>query len=224
MLIAPPAPVQTFAAAPAAAAAAPAPTVDHDPFYVSAPIIRPAPPAPRSYTGLIVGAIVAIVVVVGAVSFMHSRNHPKPKPEVLAPRPATGSIPGSLAAITRQQAESTRHFALQAVEQLVSENGNTDQITLRALGQMQPGFQWIDGIQPSTTYNMVSLGNSQGVVTVAVSTPSKEVCAFGKWSADAGPTYVTMANMPQCRAVDAPASGWTTEPGGSTSDLPDDTH
>jgi hypothetical protein len=218
--------VQTFAASPAGAApavAAPPPAVDHDPFYVSAPIIRAAPPAPRSYAPLIIGAVVAIAVVVGAVSFIHSSHHTTPKPEVLAPRPATASIPGSLAAVTRQQAESTRHFALQAVEQAAAD-GNIDQVTLRGLGQLQPGFQWIDGTQPSTTYNMVSVQVSQGLVTVAVSTPSKEVCAFGKWSPAAGPLYVTMANMPQCRALDAPADGWTTEPGGSTSDLPDDTH
>jgi hypothetical protein len=222
MLIAPPAPVQTFAAAPAAAT--PAPVVDHDPFYVSAPIIRAAPPAPRSHTGLIIGIVVAIAVVVGAVSFIHSLHHTKPAPAVLAPRPATAAIPGSLAAVTRQQAESTRHFALQAAEELIQENGSTDQITLRSLGQMQPGYQWIDGSQPSTTYSMVSTDVSQDVVTVAVSTPSKEVCAFGRFSAAAGPSYVDMANMPQCRAVDAPAAGWGTDPGGSTSDLPDDSH
>jgi hypothetical protein len=226
MLIAPPAPVQTFAAvpAPAAAAAAAAPTVDHEAFYVSAPIIRAAPPAHRSHTGLIVGIVVAIAIVVGAVSFIHSLHHTKPAPEVLAPRPATAAIPGSLAAVTRQQAESTRHFALQAAEQLIQENGSTDQITLRSLGQMQPGYQWIAGDQPSTTYNMVSTDVSQGVVTVAVSTPSKEVCAFGRFSTDAGPSYVDMANMPQCRALDAPAQGWGSDPGGSPSDLPDDSH
>src|SRR5262249_43042126 len=160
----------------------------------------------------IIGGVILVLAVIAGASFWHSHNKPAPKPEVLAPRPPAAGIPGSLADVTRQQAESTRHDALQTVEQ-VAADGSVDQVTMHTLGQMQPGFQWQDGDQASTTYTMVSIDIEQNVVTVAVSTPSKQVCAFGRWSAGTGPTYVTMANLRQCRAIDAPADGWTTEPG-----------
>ena len=62
----------------------------------------------------------------------------------------------------RIQAESTRKFAMQAVEQLAGEEGR--ELTTTALAQMQPGYQWIAGDQASTTSTMISFDDSQGVV------------------------------------------------------------
>jgi hypothetical protein len=216
LVIAPPVAVQTFTTAPATVVETPPAAEPIDDFYVSAPIIRAAPAPPRSYTGIIIAAAVLVGTVVAGLTFFHHTQAKKPPPSVLPAKPPIQGIPASLGDVTRMQAESTRHYAIQMVEQ------DGGQFTLSDLAQQQPGYQWITGDQPSTTNIMVSVDDQQGVVTVAVSTPSKEVCAFGRWTAQDGATYVTMKDEPQCAAVDAPSDGWTTQPGGSASDLPDE--
>jgi hypothetical protein len=220
LAIAPPVAVQTFDNTPATAVEAPGATrtaaAPIDDFYVSAPIIRAAPRPPRSYKGIIIGAAVVVGCAVAALTVFHHAQATKPPPSLLPAKAPIQGIPASLGDVTRMQAESTRHYAIQMVEQ------DGGQFTLNDLAQQQPGYQWVTGDQPSTTNIMVSVDNTGGVVTVAVSTPSKLVCAFGRWSAQQGATYVTMKNEPQCAAVDAPSDGWTTQPGGSASDLPDE--
>jgi hypothetical protein len=191
-------------------------------YYASvAPVVvRPPAPARRSRQGIVIIAVLAAAIVFGGYQLVRPHAHAKPAPEVLPPRAASAGIPSSLHDAVRIQAESTRKFAIQAVEQLASEEGR--ELTTTALAQMQPGYQWIAGVQPSTTSTMISFDDTQGVVTVAVSTSSREVCAFGRYTIGGGPSYVTMANLPQCRAIDAPAEGWSAEAGGAASDLPDE--
>jgi hypothetical protein len=191
-------------------------------YYASvAPVVvRPPAPARRSRQGPVIIAVLVAAIAFGGYQLLRPHAHAKAAPEVLAPRPASAGMPSSLHDAVRVQAESTRKFAIQAVEQLASEEGR--ELTATALAQMQPGYQWIAGNQPSTTSTMISFADTQGVVTVAVSTASREVCAFGRFTTIDGPSYVTMANLPQCRAVDAPVDGWSTEAGGAASDLPDE--
>ena len=66
------------------------------------------------------------------------------------------------------------------------------------------------------------MAQNGSTVTIAVDASSHDVCAFGQWSPNATPLYVTMAHVPTCAAVDAPGAGWSTESGGAGSDLPDD--
>jgi hypothetical protein len=197
----------------------------HDQFWVDTPLIvraplprrtaRPVMPVALMLVGTIAFAIVAVRVV-------HPGAAKQAAPTILSPRTPTADVSGGLAAATRMQAESSRRFAIQAVEQLGADEG-PDQLTLVALGQMQPGYRWITGSQASTAPSIVSFDDTAGVATVAVSTASREVCAFGRFSPDTGASYVTMAHLPQCRAIDAPTTGWSTEPGGAPSDLPDET-
>jgi len=74
---------------------------------------------------------------------------------------------------------------------------------------------------PSTPQAVSFSADSSGV-TLAVAASNHDVCAFGRWSVNAGAEYVTMAHVNPCRAVDAPVDGWTSEAGGAASDLPDE--
>jgi len=51
---------------------------------------------------------------------------------------------------------------------------------------------------------------------------SRDLVVASRYTIGGGPSYVTMANLPQCRAIDAPAEGWSAEAGGAASDLPDE--
>ncbi len=94
---------------------------------------------------------------------------------------------------------------------------------LGALASMQPDYKWIPGDQPSPDIHTVSVAPSAGVVTIAVTASNHDICAFGRWAADTTPQYVTMAHEQTCAAVDAPSTGWSSQPGGAASDLPDST-
>ena len=78
-------------------------------------------------------------------------------PVVLAPAPPTAGLPTSLAAIVRIEAESTRHTALQTVEQVGTRRHRASS------RRMQPSYQWVPGDQPSTDPHVVSVGQSDGV-------------------------------------------------------------
>jgi hypothetical protein len=79
----------------------------------------------------------------------------------------------------------------------------------------------VAGTEPSTPQAVSFSADSSGV-TLAVAASNHDVCAFGRWSVNAGAEYVTMAHVNPCRAVDAPVDGWTSEAGGAASDLPDE--
>jgi hypothetical protein len=191
-------------------------------FYISAPfVVRPPAPPRRGVTHagkLLVLAALAPLALVGYLVLRPAPSHTSP-PRVLAPASPSAGMPESLAAAVRMQAESSRHVALQAVEQVTAERGTA---AIADLAAAQPGLEWVTADQASTASKIVSIEQREGVATVAVSTPSREVCAFGRWSPGAVPEYVTIANVPQCRAVDAPVDGWTSEAGGAPSDLPDE--
>ncbi len=180
------------------------------------PTFTPAPaPAKRSKA---VPIVIVCLLVFGGVSTlfaMHASKKPLPPPKILPPSATATAIPTSLSDVTREEAESYRHTALQTVEQA----GSSDPSELQ---QMQPNFQWVAGTSPSTTQTMMSVGQDSNGITIAVTAANKQICAFGRWSPNAGPTYVDVEYQRTCAAVDAPATGWSTQPGGSNQDLPDD--
>jgi hypothetical protein len=69
---------------------------------------------------------------------------------------------------------------------------------------------------------MISITSAAGSDVVAVSGTNKTICAYGRWTPGAGSTYVTMDNVATCSAATAPATGWSTLPGGTAQDLPDE--
>jgi len=163
------------------------------------------------------GAILVFVIAAVATAwFTFGGSASKPAvPVALAPRTPTEGLPTSLSAIVRIQAESTRHTALQAVEQVGG--GDTSR-----LATMQPNYTWVSGTSPSVVPHTVSVAQNAGVVTIAVSASNHDLCAFGQWSAGGTTQYVTMEHEPSCAAADAPATGWSAQAGGAASDLPDD--
>jgi len=230
LLMAPPAPVVPVGAIVTTAA----PSVDEQFFAptVLQPIVQlPPTPAPAysnpsaiagSGSGAgkwfaLIGMVVFLVAAIATAWFTlrpaASAQHQAPA--ALAPRTPTAGLPTSLSAIVRIQAESSRHIALQTVEQV----GNGD---LVALASAQPNFRWIDGNQPAPDPRTVSVTQNGGQVIIAVPASNHDICAFGQWSPDTTPLYVTMEHEPTCAAVDAPSAGWSTQPGGANSDLPDD--
>jgi hypothetical protein len=223
--MAPPAPVVPLGTTPKpAAAGAPATNEQFFAPTVLQPVTQLPPDAPprasMSTRGKVTGTIlvVAFVVAAGATAWFTVRPGASPKtetPTVLAPRAPTAGLPTSLSVIVRVEAESARHTALQTIEA----SPNAD---LSTLANVQPDYQWVAGDQPSSGPKVVSVARSAGTVTIAVDASSHDVCAFGQWSPNTTPLYVTMAHVPTCAAVDAPGAGWSTQPGGAGSDLPDD--
>jgi hypothetical protein len=165
-------------------------------------------------------AVAGVILFVGAAvatawfSFGPS-SHAHEAPVVLSPRAPTAGLPTSLSAIVRIEAESARHTALQAVEQI----GTAD---IASLATRQPSYKWLAGVQPSTDPHTISVAQSEDVETIAVAASNHDVCAFGRWSTGTTAQYVTMAHEPTCAAVDAPSAGWSSDAGGAASDLPDD--
>jgi hypothetical protein len=148
------------------------------------------------------------------LTFKPGSSAQAPTPVVLAPRPASEGLPSGLDTVVRIQAESARRTALQTAEQI----GSGD---IAQLAAAQPGYHWVTGDTPSTDAHTVSVAPSGGAVTIAVAASNRDVCAFGQWSPGTTPRYVTMGHEPSCAAVAAPAQGWSSEPGGAASDLPD---
>jgi hypothetical protein len=140
-------------------------------------------------------------------------------PRILAPRAPTNGLPTNLDDVVRMRAESTRHTAMQAVEAVTDGSGS---VNVAAVAARQPGYQWVDANTDSKDSNTISVASDHGVVVIAVAASNHSICAFGQRQAPAPPEYVTMANMPKCRAANAPNMGWSTEAGGAASDLPDD--
>lgn len=162
------------------------------------------------------GAVLFVIAAVATAYFTFgspSKHHQAPV--ALAPKAPTAGLPTSLDAIVRIEAESSRRNALQTVEQVGS--GDVAQ-----LATMQPNYTWIGGDQASTDPHTVSVAQNGTKVTVAVSGSNKDICAYGQWAPNATPMYVTMAHEPTCAATTAPGTGWSSEPGGAASDLPDD--
>ncbi len=232
LLMAPPAPVVPVGAAvPDAAPAAEeqffapavyrAPvTVDAPPSYAYAGTARRGGPGTNASAGKWIVLIAMVVFVVAAVATAYFTIRPGASadpqtPVVLPARPPVSGLTPNLADIVRVEAESTRHTALQAVEQV----GSAD---LGALATAQSNYTWVAGNQPSPDSHTVSVTQNPGDVTIAVAASNHDVCAFGRWAQNSPPVYVTMAHQHSCAAVNAPSAGWSTQPGGASSDLPDD--
>jgi hypothetical protein len=234
LLIAAPAPA---VASPGTAGSAGAPTAEEQ-FFAPA-VLQPIVQLPPSSTasgarsargsGIRVGGDAGKWIVLGAMllffaaavatayfTLKPAANKRAQTPEVLAPRAPTEGLPSGLDTVVRMQAESARRTALQTAEEL----GGGD---LARLAASQPGFQWVAGDRPSTDAHTVSVAQGAGVVTMAVAASNHDVCAFGQWAIGGTARYVTMGHQPVCAAINAPAEGWSSEPGGAASDLPDDT-
>ena len=165
---------------------------------------------------LLAGMVVFVVAAVATAWFtLRTKAQAHETPVVLAPRAPTAGLPTSLDVIVRVEAESTRHTALQAVEDV----GNGDP---GALAARQPNYTWVAGDQPSTDSHVVSVAQGAGTITIAVAASNHDICAFGQWlPASRTPQYVTMAHQPSCAATNAPTAGWSDQAGGAASDLPD---
>jgi hypothetical protein len=163
--------------------------------------------------GMVIFLVVAIAV--AALAIKPGAKTSAQTPVVLAPKPPVASLTPDLGAIVRVEAESARHTALQAVASI--ESGDPG-----ALAAAQPDYKWVAGNQPSADPHTVSVVQNPGDVTIAVAASNHDVCAFGRWSKNTTPVYVTMGHQQSCAAVNAPTTGWTTQAGGAASDLPDD--
>jgi hypothetical protein len=236
LLIAAPAPLAPVGAA-VGAPSGPEPSPEEKYFApaVMHPVVNVAPPsAPEPYThntriagsgaGIgkwfaLIGMVMFVAAAIGAAMFVikPSASSKNQTPEVLPPRAPTAGLPTSLDVIVRVEAESTRHTALQAVEQV----GRAD---IAQLARTQPGYKWIAGTQSSADPHTVSVAQYPGSIMVAVAASNHDVCAFGQWTAAGTAQYVTMAHESSCAAVNAPSGGWTGEAGGAASDLPDATN
>jgi len=179
------------------------------------------PPKPRvSKQAIVVGAVVLVCIIGGVYSMTHRGHHTPTTPTILAPHEPFVGIPTSLADAVRIEAESSRHTALSVIMSATS--SNVAALSTAQLAGLQPGYQWLPGNQPSTTNTQISVSSGPGVDVIAVSGTNKDICAYGRWSAAAGPTYVTMAHVKSCTAASAPADGWSTIAGGTAQDLPND--
>jgi len=188
-----------------------------DDYFVSTlvPAIKTAPPPKKSHAGLVLLLIVFGGIGALAFAIIHQGSAKKPAPVTLAPHgPAKPGVPGSLGDVVRIQAEANRHSALQAVQSTNSADAHT-------LEGAQPNFHWVDGDTPSDGPTVVSVEGDSAATLIAVSASNHDVCAFGRWSHNVA-EYVTVEHLPQCAATDAPTAGWSTEPGGAASDIPDD--
>jgi hypothetical protein len=185
----------------------------------SEPVIRSAAPERGSRTLLYVAvAVVLVVGVAGAIHLFAGGSSKTKTPVILAPHDPSAGLPSSLDDVVRQQAESARQVAFSAVSQVWSQNSGP--LDGHQLEQANPALQWLDATVSSTGPHEVSFAEAQNTVTIAISASNKDICAFGRLPLGGVAEYVTMGNMSSCRAVDAPTTGWSTQRGGSASDLP----
>jgi hypothetical protein len=228
LLMAPPAPVGVGAGGPP-----PGPTPEEQ-FFAPAvlqPVVQlPPTPTTRASSGaasgrsgndagkwiVLAGMLVFFVAAIATAWFTikPGAGSQAQKPEVLTPVVPTAGLPTGLGAVVRMEAESTRHTALQTVEQL----GSGD---LAQLASLNPAYQWVAGDQPSPDVHTVSVQQNGSTVTIAVTASNHDVCAFGQWTPGSTPQYVTMGHESICTATAAPSAGWSTQAGGAASDLPD---
>src|SRR5262249_25499409 len=145
--------------------------------------------------GLLGGVVLFLIAAVATAYLTFGSAAKKHQaPVVLAPKAPTAGLPTSLDAIVRIEAESSRRNALQAGEQVGSRN-------VAQLAATQPNYSGIGGDQASTDPHTVSVEQSGSTVFVAVSGSNKDICAYGQWSQNGTPTYVTMAHEPSCSAA-----------------------
>jgi len=179
------------------------------------------PAKPRvSKQAIAIGAFVLVCVIAAGYSMTHHPHHESSAPTILAPREPFAGIPTSLADVVRIEAESTRHTALSVI--ISAASSNNAPLSTAELAGLQPGYHWVPGNQASTTNTEISVSSGPGVDVIAVSGTNKDICAYGRWSAAAGPTYVTMAHVKSCTATSAPSDGWSTIAGGTAQDLPNE--
>jgi hypothetical protein len=159
-------------------------------------------------------AIVAAVIVVGALAFTFwpSRDDGSTAAgtlEILPP--ADGGTIGIDSAF-RVEAESATRQVMVLVTQVYAETGAIAPLTPEMLAPYDPAMQFVAGGVASTSTSVVSMQTSTDRVVVAVA-GNGDICAFGQLDAQMAISYVT-AKAPTCRAIDAPATGWSGQSGG----------
>jgi hypothetical protein len=153
--------------------------------------------------------VALLVFACGAAAYatVRSGSGGAPKAPVVLPPVDESGLP-NLANAVRIQAESARQRAFAAIAQ-ASAAANGAPLDAGSLQSQDPTLQWVTAGQSSTGPGEVSFTQSSDGVTIAVSAKSRDVCAFGRWSAAAANRFVTMGNVSTCRATDAPTAGWT---------------
>jgi hypothetical protein len=186
-----------------------------DPLVAHTPAAVPSRLNART---IAIGAVAALICAAGVYSVIPRGGKAKQPPTVLAPLPPAAGIPTNLSDVVRIAAESARHTALTTVIETAGSSGAA--LSLAQLQSSEPSYQWVAGGEPSTTNTVVSITSGAGIDVIAVAGTNRDICAFGRWSPNFGSEYVTMAHVDTCSATNAPASGWSTQAGGSAQDLP----
>jgi hypothetical protein len=233
LLMEPPVPPAPFRATPAATAtpeaSAPPPNTStgDDRFFAPttlAPVTVNREPEPKRRGAAFVAVIVIAVIFLGAGAYAilggGGTSHAK-TPVALPPHGASNGLPGGLADAVRIQAESSRQIAFSAISQALA-TGDPNALDLQHLGAISGSLAFHDQNTSSKGPHDVSFAHDGDVNTIAIAASSKEVCAFGRMQPGTASQYVTMINVSSCKATDAPADGWSTLQGGSSSDLPSD--
>lgn len=140
----------------------------------------------------------------------------EPTTEVL-----TEAVGGSRAADAfRVQAEANLRSAITTVQGAYAEQGDLRTITPTALGRYDPSLQYVGGEQPSTSASIVSTSVAGDTVTLAVAGQSG-ICAFGRVTTGGAVSTVTVRSEEPCRALGAPATGWSGAGAGSGAGVTD---
>jgi hypothetical protein len=205
--VAPPAPTssaETVATATAVDDRFFAPTTFTPATFTTAPADKKRVP-----TGAVI--VVLALLVAGVIAFKSLGSHSSSKtaktPVALSPLSDSDQGLPSLADAVRAQAEGGRQRAFSDVNQALaaSPDGRVDVAMLK---QVDATIAFLTGSESSTSPKQASFSQSDDTLVVAVSTASKDVCAYERQVGTSDPEVVTMGNVSSCRANDAPATGW----------------
>jgi hypothetical protein len=214
-------------AAPETATVPPNTATGDDRFFAPttlAPVRVNAAPEPKRRGAAFVAVIVLAVIALGAGAYAvfgdSGTSHAK-TPVAMPPHGPSNGMPGGLSDVVRIQAESSRQIAIDAITQATT-SGESGALDLGHLSQASGSLTFLDAKTSSKGPHEVSFAQDGDVKTIAIAASSKEVCAFARIEPGTATQYVTMLDETSCKATDAPADGWSTMQGGSSSDLPSD--
>lgn len=160
-------------------------------------------------------AIVAAVIVLGALAFAlwpsgDDATTASGALEILPPADA-GTI--GVDSALRVEAEAAARQVMVVVSQVYAETGALATVTPQVVAPYEPATQFVEGgvVSRSTSVASMQAGADRVVVAIA---GNGDICAFAQVDAQMAISYVT-AKTPTCRAIDAPASGWSGQAGGA---------
>lgn len=105
------------------------------------------------------------------------------------------------------EAEAQARQASMMVVQAYAEMGDPSAVTLAFMAQYDPSLQYVDGAQPSTDSQVVSMRSTATDATLAVAGQG-DVCAFARVDAQMNIGFVS-AKTSSCSADNAPGEGWS---------------